>query len=467
MAHQTDSVTIHDVITFLQGFDTNDRFLTVIEKEDGFNYICTLILPLVFRHACQSKLSPQGNSLPRIQRIQEIVVLEGIFPELSSRKHATASKGPLSSEQKTMPDPNMILEDPQSSDKSRMPVQNESPQHDTTLEGSRSSERSSAPDRDETHESTSPQQHTLVIHNASCVNSSSLPADGSSPAASSSETVPFQDSAIELSDNKLEKNCLSLRNSQAALQGQITSGDPGTETNGIPITKQDKERTLDYTTLASTIKISLNFSLWSNSPESFWNDSRGALNPKDYRLITNPRIFVKDALEKKSQLDAKTLQNRFYSILIYKIYEILISSPQIRSTLVKQFLDSLSLPSDSTSQLFCSRFLHGGRRRKEFCQRVAPNGHEPDYGVLLIPELDDMTWEQSTTRVRDRCNAIVDLFKAQNIFLWSERSGARSAANSIIFSRQPLLDHFQTQYDNIQGQKRRFEFTEGLSFKRI
>ncbi|UKZ59243.1 uncharacterized protein TrAtP1_000561 [Trichoderma atroviride] len=294
MAHQTDSVTIHNVITFLQGFDPKDRFLTVIEKEDGFNYICTLILPLVFRHASQSKLLPQGNSLPRIQRIQKIVVLEGIFPELSSRKHATASKGPLSSEQKTMPDPNTILEDTQSSDKSRTLVPNEIPQHDTTLEGSRSSERSSAPDRNETHESTSPQQCTLVVHNASCVDSSSLPADSSSPAALLSETVPFQDSAIELSENSL-----SLRNSQAAVQGQITPGDPGTETNGIPITEQDKERTLDYTTLASTIKISLNFSLWSNSPESFWNDSKGALNPKDYSLIINPRIFVKDALEKK------------------------------------------------------------------------------------------------------------------------------------------------------------------------
>lgn len=62
---------------------------------------------------------------------------------------------------------------------------------------------------------------------------------------------------------------------------------------------------------------------------------------------------------------------------------------------------------------------------------------------------------------------MVDLFEAQNIFSWSERSGARSAANSILSSRQPLLDHFQTQYDNIQGQKRRVKFTESSSSKRI
>lgn len=77
-------------------------------------------------------------------------------------------------------------------------------------------------------------------------------------------------------------------------------------------------------------------------------------------------------------------------------------------------------------------------------------------------------WEQpNNKRLRDSCNALVDSFEAQNIFSWSERSGARSAANSIISSCQPLLDHFQTQYDNIQGQKRRVEYTESSSSKRI
>ncbi|KAL7932219.1 hypothetical protein V8C35DRAFT_307718 [Trichoderma chlorosporum] len=452
MAHQTDSITIHDVIKFLQGFDINDRFLTVVEKEDGFSYICRLILPLIFRHASQSKLPSDGNSLPRIQRIQKIAALEGIFPKLpSSPKYTTT------------------LEDSQSLEQSSPPDRNESPEHSTTLENSQSLEQSSTPDRNETQESTSPQQCTSIAANTLCADSPSPPADGSTPTALMPETVKFQDSAIELSDGESEENSLSSSSPQAIEHGQITPGDPKTTTNRIPIAEdQDEDETPDYTTLASTIKTSLRFPLWSDSPESFWNDSKETLDPKDYSLITNPKVFVKGALDQKSQLDAKILQDRFYSILIYKLYEKVIASPRVIPALVKQFLDIIGLPSDSTSQSFCSRLIHGGRRREEFCRRVTPNGHRTDYGVLLIPELGDASWEQSNNkRVRDSYNATVGSFEAQNIFSWSERSGARSAANSIISSRQPLLDHFQTQYDKIQGQKRRVEYTESSSSKRI
>lgn len=367
MAHQADSTTIHDVIKFLQSFDINNSFLTVVEKEDGFSYICRLILPIIFR---------QGNSLPRIQRIQKIAALEGIFPELSSSpKYATTSKGPLLSEQSATPD------------------YNKSPEHSTTLEDSLLSEQSATSDHNNTQESTSPQQCTSIAANTLCADSSSLPADGSTPTALMLETVPSQDSAIELSGSEAEKDSLSSSSPPAESsteQGHITPRDPETTANLIPITEdQDEDATPDSTTLASTIKISLRFPLWSDSPESFWNDSKEALDPKDYSLITNPKAFVKDALNQKSQLDTKILQDRFYSILIYKLYEKMIASPRVISALVKQFLDILGLPSDSMSQSFCSRLIRGGRRRKEFCRRVTPNGHKTDYGVLLIPELGD------------------------------------------------------------------------------
>ncbi|KAM0485116.1 hypothetical protein ACHAPX_001092 [Trichoderma viride] len=447
MAHQTDSITIHDVIKFLQGFDINDRFLTVVEKEDGFSYICRLILPLIFRHASQSRLPSHGNSLPRIQRIQKIAAVEGIFPELSSSpKYATTSNCSLSSEQSATPDRNespehntnledtlssersatpdrndspehdTVLKDTLSPERSSTPDRNESPEHDITLEDSLSSEQNATLDRNETQQSTSPQQYTSIAANTLCADSSSLPADGSTPTALMLETVPFQDSAIELSDSESEKNSLSSSSPQATEHGQITPRDPETTTNRIPIAEdQDEDETPDYTTLASTIRISLRFPLWLESPESFWNDFKEALDPKDYSLTTNPQVFVKDALHQKSldpkdyslitkvfvkdaldqklQLDVKILQDRFYSILICKLYEKVIASPRVIPALVKQFLDILGLPSDPTSQSFCTRLIHGGRRRKEFCRRVTPNGHRTDYGLLLIPELGDASYD--------------------------------------------------------------------------
>ncbi|KAM4064201.1 hypothetical protein HRG_007196 [Hirsutella rhossiliensis] len=172
--------------------------------------------------------------------------------------------------------------------------------------------------------------------------------------------------------------------------------------------------------------ISSRFQIWKESPSSFWEQAyREVSTRSDQFNETSHREnvihdFLTRAFEQDTWLEFGILHHRFN---------------------VEKFLEAACVDTSCTPK--CAKIIRGGRYRKKFGEKLQDLAKQDpegiDYGPLFVLDLPDPIWDGKIPFDGRALDEALSLLHQAGISDWTEKSGSRSLAGTLLKHQDDLL----------------------------
>ncbi|KAK5988032.1 hypothetical protein PT974_12168 [Cladobotryum mycophilum] len=197
--------------------------------------------------------------------------------------------------------------------------------------------------------------------------------------------------------------------------------------------------------------ISSQFPQWLHDPTSFWEYSSESRQGLERQSL---HTFLKDTSNKLRDLTIGKLHYRFMSLLAYRRVARSRDMQRFTDASIGEVLIEHGVPTKDIPRY--KKIIIGGRKRMLFCYQVQHGSNHTDtkalfklnldqllsvdidYGPMFDVCIEDTIWDTSSGHARQRFHFWAEKVK-EKINTWSESSGARATAATLLGFRDTLI----------------------------